>query len=111
MEYLSELENKYGRLPSILAARADFTRGAVGNEALLLEAFEIAERSSDPQAMLHIAHSLTELYVEDAWDRSKAAFWLRRFEALLSKDPDAFLDEELQQLRNAYQSASRRAGR
>lgn len=107
LDYLKDLETRYGRLPSILATRADFTCDMDESEALLLEAFQVAERSADQQAMVHTAHSLAHLYVQDVWDRSKAAFWLRRLEHLLTQHPDSAFAEDLNQLRNAYFVASR----
>ena len=104
LNYLVRLQDKYGRKPSILAARADFTVDDVERERLLIEAFEIAENGEDDQAMLYVAHSMATLYVEDAWSQSKAAFWLKRLARLSKNKCEQWIAEDLTSLRNRFHS-------
>ena len=107
LDYLSQLEERYGRLPSILAARADLggDTHAHDRESLLVESFALYETTSDHQGMLYTAHSLAEFYVDDLWHREKAAFWIGRLENLLINSDESWLREEPLRLRNELHSA------
>ena len=105
LDYLFELEEKSGRLPSILAARGDFGFDATAREESLVESFALYETARDRQGMLFSAHSLAELYVDNLWNPEKAAFWIRRLEKLLIGTDEAWLCEEPLRLRNELHSA------
>ena len=78
LEYLDELEVKYGLLPSIVATRADFIRDDPKREALLLQAYSLALAINDKKNGLHVAHSLAEFYTEDRRNCPEAKQWLQR---------------------------------
>lgn len=61
LQYLDRLETKYGLLPSILATRADYVEDPAEAEALLRQAYMVAEAAHDTYSMDEIAESLKEL--------------------------------------------------
>jgi hypothetical protein len=75
-EGLDRLEQVYGRLPSIVATRGDFTESPAERVELLREAFELATRRGDAINEVHIADSLARTYVEDLRDRDNGRLWL-----------------------------------
>jgi hypothetical protein len=75
-EGLDRLEQAYGRLPSIVATRGDFTESPAESVELLREAFELATRRGDVINEVYIADSLARTYVEDLTDRDNGREWL-----------------------------------
>ncbi len=75
-EGLERLERTYGRLPSIVATRGDFTESTTERVELLREAFELATERGDLANELHIADSLARAYVEELSDRDRGRHWL-----------------------------------
>ena len=69
LQYLDELDAKYGGLPSILATRADYLADYLMDrterEALLIQAYILAEALNDTLNMKETEDSLAELYIED----------------------------------------------
>jgi len=65
LQYLDELDAKYGGLPSILATRADYLMDRTEREALLIQAYILAEALNDTLNMKETEDSLAELYIED----------------------------------------------
>lgn len=88
LDYLDELELKYGVQPSILATRADFISDVTQREELLLRAYGLAERRGDRRNALYITHSLSELYIEVLKDASEGRQWLYCLKLHLSAEPD-----------------------
>jgi hypothetical protein len=75
---LEKLERKYGRLPSILATRADYTADVVGQARLLREAWTAAKRLGDHKNITLITSSLAELFVEERHDTRQGSVWVKR---------------------------------
>ena len=79
MDYLDNLEVEYGQLPGILATRADFIVDVERKKYLLLHAYALAETRGDQCNQLEIAHSLSEIYIEDFRDAKEGTKWLDCF--------------------------------
>src|SRR5438094_3104927 len=89
LEYLDELESKYGPRPSILATRADYLVDDVpGRIALLTRAYALAAEAVDSRNQLQIASSLAALHVEELEDAAEARRWLTRAQAHLGAGTD-----------------------
>jgi hypothetical protein len=65
LQYLDELDAKYGGLPSILATRSDYLMDRTEREALLIQAYILAEALNDTLNMKETEDSVAELYIED----------------------------------------------
>jgi len=102
LQYLDELEAKYGALPSILATRADYVSDTNEQAALLRQAYALAEAFNDSANLREIAHSLAELYVEDLQDPSEGQVWINRLSDHISSSPDRTLSAELERLRENF---------
>jgi hypothetical protein len=76
LEYLDQLEVKYGLLPSILATRADFVEDPRDAVPLLHAAYELAESRADRVNALYIAHSLAFAYINQHRDPINGGRWL-----------------------------------
>lgn len=100
LESLERLEVKFGRLPSILATRADYTNDIAVKEHLFVEAYETAVRLGDESNQMLIAHSLAKLYIDDHRDSFKGRVWLANLKDHMAEldEPDTFVDEEYSRL-------------
>jgi hypothetical protein len=79
MEYLDQLETRYGALPSILATRADFTDdNDAKKEQLLQRAYTLSIVRGDRVNALYVAHSLTTFYFDQSSDLGLMKEWLNR---------------------------------
>ena len=78
LNYLDELTNKYGELPSLLATRADYIDDPAATERLLLRACELATRIGDTRNVCEISLSLADLYVTERPRPVAARAWLER---------------------------------
>jgi hypothetical protein len=78
MGFLDGLEAKYGRLPSILATRADFLDDPEQAVVLLEQAWELAVERKDVRNRLYIADSLASTYIRELEDAEAGEIWLRR---------------------------------
>jgi hypothetical protein len=101
---LDSLERKYGRLPAILATRADYTDDPLQKIALLEEAWRIANNREDRFNLVLIASSLAELHIEELNDTSSGARWLACLEEALENHWDDGEYQELQRLRKLLDS-------
>ncbi|MDR4470588.1 MAG: hypothetical protein MRJ68_20180 [Nitrospira sp.] len=99
LQYLDELEAKYGALPSILATRADYVSDTKDQAALYRQAYALAEASHDITNLKEIAHSLAELYIDDLQDPSQGQIWIARLSEHISSSPDKTLSADLERLR------------
>ena len=99
LEWLDELERKYGSAPSILAARADFIGNVENKRDLLLRAHSLAEERHDMRNALYVAHSLAELYLEEFQNAVEGRRWLQRVEDHLVQVDDGWFAEEYERLR------------
>ena len=68
LRYLERLETKYGRLPSIIATKADYTTELNQRVQLLKQAYALAKQSNDKVNMTLTASSLAQLFVEETLD-------------------------------------------
>jgi hypothetical protein len=66
MEILADLEGKYGRIPAILATRADFLDDYAERKALYLEALDLAIRAGDEDEILEIKDSMEMMEQDEA---------------------------------------------
>lgn len=98
LQYLDDLESKYGALPSILATRADYVLDVEEKAALLRQAYVLAEASGDATNLKEIAHSLAELYIEDLKDSYEGRTWLKRLSDHINFALDKSLSAEFERL-------------
>lgn len=103
MAYLDKLERKYGPLPSILAARADFLEDYGKKEELLTRAYAAAVELGDRRNLVDIAHSLAELYVDALIDIEQGRKWLDRLDAHLLDSPDSTYADDAHAFRRKLQ--------
>jgi hypothetical protein len=75
-EALDALERNYGRLPSIVATRADFVESPPEAVSLLTEAFALATAMDDAANEMHIADSLAHACIDDLRDIQEGRRWL-----------------------------------
>lgn len=98
-EYLDELENKYGPLPSILATRGDFVDDYEKKESLLSRAYAAAVAIGDRKNALYIAHSMTALYMDELVSLEEARQWLDRLDRHLLDIHDSTYADDAQKFR------------
>jgi hypothetical protein len=104
LRVLDSLERKYGRLPAILATRADYIDDSREKIALFEEAWRIANDREDRFNLVLIASSLAVLQIEELNDTSSGARWLKRMEEALENHWDDGEHQELQRLRKLLDS-------
>jgi hypothetical protein len=96
--YLQKLQSKYGPLASILSALGNFTEDYEQKESLLLRAYAAAE-TGDRTHLLHVSHSLTEMYMVEIVTLEDARTWLDRLDAHVCKSDDSAMAEDAQRFR------------
>lgn len=101
---LRKLEAVYGRLPSILATEADYTEDEVKELSLLKEAYVTACELDDNKNKAFISASLAEYYVEQVFDRKKAAYWMQELLCNLNNHPDTYLESVYTDVKEAVES-------
>lgn len=87
---LNELEVGYGRLPSILATKADYTNDEVLELSLLKEAYVNSLEIGDHKNASYISVSIAEYYVEKG-KFDLVNFWVDSSKKLLLNYSDDFL--------------------
>lgn len=97
--YLDQLEAQYGPLPSILATRADYLEDEEDRVQLFLRAYSLAGTLHDPVSQLHVAHSLTDLYLQDLQDWSQGEIWLEHLGTHLEQITDSDYREDYARFR------------
>lgn len=107
LTYLSELQKKYGPLPSILATRADFIDNPPAQEELLQRAYSAALARQDWVNVIDAADSLADLYLESHDGSQQGREWvaqasedLRELPLERLRDDWQSLHEKLQRLKN-----------
>ncbi|MDD0843384.1 hypothetical protein [Pseudomonas sp. Gutcm_11s] len=90
MRALDRLEQKYGRLPSILSTKADYADDANISLSLLKEAYVTADEASDLKSKVIISSSIAEIYLDSFDNKSRADFWVRT----LKRDLEKYSDDE-----------------
>lgn len=92
------LERKYGKLPSILATRADCMDDPVERGILLEQAWQIASELADKANLVLISSSLAELYIEELGNLSMGKKWLASLADALGDKWDDLEHQEFQKL-------------
>jgi hypothetical protein len=104
LKWLEQLERKYGSLPSVLATRADYLDSEdPQREQLLIRAYSAAKSRADVHNLVHIAHSLAELYLERRC-AADADQWLTALRQNLVALESAHYLKEYRRLRSEYRS-------
>lgn len=96
---LDGLEQKFGPLPGILAARADFLDDPHEAVALLERAYKIAGQRADVESRLTIADSLAGCYIREFEDPVQGAKWLAAMAEALKAAGDEADTESYEELR------------
>ena len=109
LRYLERLETKYGRLPSIIATKADYTTELNQRVQLLKQAYALAKQSNDKVNMTLTASSLAQLFVEETLDVSSAQAWLALLSNALGDNWDDLEHQEFLKLQGELESLKRRA--
>lgn len=99
-DFLSELEERYGRIPAILATRADFTDDPASAIALHEEALMIANDSTSTRLSLQ---SLIRLMIDKRQGISEIPGRLKTLERVTPFDGDSSDLEELRQLQSDFE--------
>lgn len=90
LNYIDMLLSKYGKLPSLLATRADYVRTDREAVQLLEEAYQISENLGDCRNKTFISSSLAESYYTKIKDAEKGVYWTDK----LSVDLEFYYDED-----------------
>jgi hypothetical protein len=98
LRYLECLEAKYGKLPGILATRADYTSDLSQRLKLLQEAYDLARQSNDKENLTLTASSLARLFVDEVGDATSAEKWLASLADALGDKWDDLEHQEFQTL-------------
>jgi hypothetical protein len=89
LRLLNAVERTFGRVPSVLATRADYVRPTSLKERLLLEAFAEAKRLKDAKNVTLISASLAQLYLEEVGDMVLGRKWVDALGKALVDYPDS----------------------
>jgi hypothetical protein len=76
LKFLDELEQKYGKRPSILATRAYYIDDDRERVLLLEEGYKLAAAMNDSFNRTLIASSLAQLFIEDMEDHKSGRIWV-----------------------------------
>jgi hypothetical protein len=109
LRYLERLETKYGKRPSIIATKADYTTDLNQRVQLLKQAYALAKQSDDKVNMTLTASSLAQLFVEEALDVPSAESWLALLSDALGDSWDDLEHQELLRLQRELENLKRRA--
>ena len=96
---LDQMERKYGPLPSLLSTRGDFSEDYDEKEDLLHRAYAAAIAIGDRKNSLYIAHSLTELYMDELLSLEDARTWLDRLDTHLLETFDSHYADDAKKFR------------
>jgi hypothetical protein len=88
LAFLTELQKKYGELPSILATEADYMEDIPERLQLLKRAYALAEKLQDYRNQVLIASSIAEIYIEELADVKNATVWLDLLETNINNSQD-----------------------
>jgi hypothetical protein len=86
MTCLDKLEQKYGRLPSIVATRADFCDNKRQSIKLWKEAYSLAISQGDKRNIALISSSLAGFMIDQKEDPIAGQRWLDIMKDYMSKD-------------------------
>jgi hypothetical protein len=107
LDILDELEVTYGRIPSILDTRADYTDDATVAIALYEEALAATE---DPDLACLVLPSLIRLMIEEHHDESSISRRILQLEQLTDQEK-CFELEELQELQSNFEELKKQNNR
>jgi hypothetical protein len=105
----SELHQKYGSLPMLLATRASHVHSESEREALLRETYTRAESAGDVEYRAWAAISLASHYVDGMRDMTEGELWVSRAEACTQACGDERVAETIERLRGILNARRRRA--
>ena len=108
---LEGLEQKFGPLPGILAARADFLDDPDEAVRLLERAYKIAGQRADVESRLTIADALAGCYIRELEDPKQGARWLAAMADALKQAGDENDVESYEELKARSRRAAARAAR
>ncbi|WP_438864332.1 hypothetical protein [Neptunicella sp.] len=94
---LDDLEEKYGRLPSILATKADYVCSSKESLILLKEAYVAALEISDVKNLSYVSSSIAEFYAE-GFERQKLDFWIEKLQVHSLAYKDDYIEDSLEEL-------------
>jgi len=82
---LDRLEAKYGELPSIVGARADFEDNQRKRVRLWKRAYHLAQARQDFKNVTLIASSLADYFIDERQDKRRGRYWLKRLAEALAR--------------------------
>ncbi len=100
LEILDELEVIYGRIPSILDTRADYTDDPLESIALYKEALAACE---DPLSPLLILPSLIHLLIQEQGDESSILNYVLELERLTDTDQPSYELKKLREIQAEFE--------
>ncbi len=98
-DILDELELRYGRIPGILATRADFTDAPAPAIALHKEALAV---SKDPVSTRLSLQSLIRILIDENEDESSISTYLKKLERVTGLGSNSSDLDELRELRRDF---------
>jgi hypothetical protein len=111
LRVLDELEQRYGRLPGLIATRADYVKPLCEREALYLEAFDVARTRRDVKNQRLVSHSLAEFYIEERGDATRGRAWLAEFRTRLRPEDKIYTADARRLTKALKLLESRRPGK
>ena len=99
LQLLNELEARYGKLPSILATRADYVEDFSECLANLQEAYGLALNTNDAPNCTFIAASLATTFIDEAANYEVGGRWLAELSGCLTRHWDDSEHQEYLRLR------------
>lgn len=106
LEFLDVLEENYGRLPSILATRADYVATDTEKLSLLKEGYVLADEIGDHKNRAYISCDIAEYYSNETDDQHKTKYWVAQLRSNLKGHKDPFLERQLNELAGSVDSAN-----
>lgn len=107
LQQLARLEEKYGRLPSIVATQADYVNDVRERVRLLEDAWILAKNTRDNVNLVFIASSLAETFIDELEDQNNGRKWLERLEDGLGNNWHDGEYRQVNQLRQRLEALSR----
>ena len=104
---LDRLEVVYGRLPSILATKADYVEDNTQKLVLLKESYVTACEINDLKNKSYISAALAEYYVEDLFNAQLARYWLQELRRDLNLHWGDYLESVYIEVSNAIEATNK----
>jgi hypothetical protein len=100
VNYLTELETVYGRLPSLLATKAEYIDDSKMQLALLKESYISACEINDSLNKTMISSTIAEFYLEYDYTKDKIQFWKNEFKTNMIEYTDSYYDDLWLEIKN-----------